>query len=73
MYPQKSRPANPHLQPNQVEMQVTNPPQPEQVEMPPEYELIELDIPEDIPELINVPEQMLSDFDVWAHSVLDYK
>ena len=45
--------------------------QPNQVEMPPEPENLDIDIPEDIPCLINVPEELLSDFDSWAHSVLE--
>ena len=41
--------------------------------MPPEPQLMELNIPEDIPDLIDIPEEMLLDFDGWAHSMLDYK
>ena len=38
--------------------------------MPP-YELMELYIPKDMSDLIDIPEEVLSDFDAWAHSVLD--
>ena len=33
---------------------------------------MELDIPEDIPDLIDVPEDVMSDFDAWAHDMLSY-
>ena len=73
-------PTTPPLQPNQVDMPATTPHQPNQVEMlaiPPLQsgqvdELIELEIPEDILDFIDIPEKGLSDFDVWAHSMLDY-
>ena len=51
------RPTPPALQPNQVEM-------------PPVPENMNIDIQEDIPDLINIPEEILLDFDAWAHSVL---
>ena len=60
-------------QPNQVEMPATPPPQPDQVAMPPGAEPMELDIPEDIPDLTDIPEEMLLDFDAWAHNVLHYE
>ena len=41
--------------------------------MPSEPELIELDIPEDIRDLIDILGEVLSDFDAWEHSVLDYE
>ena len=34
---------------------------------------MDIDIPEDIPDLINVPEDILLDFDAWAHSVMEYQ
>ena len=40
--------------------------------MPPEPELMGLDILEDILELIDVLEEVLLDFGALAHSVLDY-
>ena len=49
------------------------PPQANELEMPPETELMDIDIQEDIPDLIHIPEEILSDFDVWAHSVLEYQ
>ena len=44
-----------------------------QMEIPQEPELMELDIPEDRPDLIDIPEEVLSDLDAWAHNVLDYQ
>ena len=41
--------------------------------MSPEPELMDKDNPEDIPDLIDVPEQILSDFAALAHSILDYQ
>ena len=52
-------------------MPATSTPQPNVVKMPPELAM-ELDILGDIEDLIDVPEGMLSDFDAWAHSLLDY-
>ena len=66
-------PATPNLQPNQVEMPTTPPPQSEQVEMSPQYKLMELDFPDDMPDLIGILEEVLSDFDAWSHSVLHYE
>ena len=63
----------PHPEPNQVAIPATSLPQPDQVQMPPEPELMEVDIPEDTPNLIDVPEEILSGFDTWSHSVLDYQ
>ena len=34
---------------------------------------MELDIQEDIPDLLDVPEEVISDFDVWAQDVLSYQ
>ena len=48
-------------------------PQPNQVEMPPDSELMELDVQEDILDLIDIPKVRLMDFDAWAHSVLNYQ
>ena len=66
-------PATPPLQPDQVEMPMTPSPPTGQVEMHPEHELMELDITEDMPNLIDIQEEVLSDFDAWAHSLLDYE
>ena len=41
--------------------------------MPPEQEQMDIGIPEDLPDLIDVPDELLSDFDSWAHSVLEYQ
>ena len=47
------RPETSAPQPNQIEMPATPSPQPEQVDMLPGPELKKLDIPEDIPDLID--------------------
>ena len=57
---QKPRAATPPLQPNQVEM-------------PPEPEHMGIHILEDIPDHISIPEEIISDFDAWTHSVLEYQ
>ena len=41
--------------------------------MPQEPEQMDVDILEDLLDLIDVPEELLSDFDSWAHSVLEYQ
>ena len=41
--------------------------------MPPDYELMEPDIPEDIPDLLDAPEEVMSEFDAWAQDVLNYQ
>ena len=61
------------LQPNQGEMLATPPQQPNQVEMPTEPDLMDIDIPEDIPDFIDIPEEILLDIVAWAHSVLEYQ
>ena len=33
---------------------------------------MEIEILEDIPDLLDVPDEVLSDFEAWAQSVLDY-
>ena len=45
-------------------------PLPYQVEMPPEPEQMDTEIPEDLPDLIDVLKELLSDIDSWAHSLL---
>ena len=61
------RPVTPplQLQPNEMDMPATPSPQPDQVEMPSEPELMELYIPEDILDLKDVPEEKLLKFDAW--------
>ena len=60
--------------PNSLIKEYSHPtPQPDQAEMPTGNELIELDIPEDIPYLLDVPDDVvMSDFDSWAQDVLNY-
>ena len=54
--------------------QINNPtPQPDQVQMPQEPEQMVIEILEELPDLINVPKEVLSDFDSWAHNVLEYQ
>ena len=66
---QVDMPATPPLQPNQVQIPLTPSQKPGQVEMSSEHEFMELDIPKDMPDLIDVPGEVLSDFDAWAHSM----
>ena len=54
-------PVTPPLQPNQG-VSATPHQQPDHVEVVPEFELMELDIPEDIPGLLDVPQEVISDF-----------
>ena len=69
--PPQSIPATPSQQPDQG-VPVTPSPQPDQVEMPPDYELMDLNIPEDIPDLLHIPEEVMSEFDVWTQDMLSY-
>ena len=39
------------------------PQQPDQVEVPVEFKLMELDIPEDMPDLLDVPQEVMPHFD----------
>ena len=69
----------PHPQPAPV----TLPPQPHQgvpasppqhqVDVPLELELMELDIPDDILDLLDMPKEVMSDFDAWAKDVVSYQ
>ena len=61
------RPATPSPQPNQG-VPATLPPQHDQVKMPPD--LMELNILEGIPDLLDVPEGVMSHFEVWVQRVL---
>ena len=65
-------PTTPPPQLNQ-ELPVTPSPQPDQVKMPLDYELMDLDILEDIPDLLDVPEHVMCDFDAWVQDVLSYQ
>ena len=47
--------------------------QPKQVEVFPELELMEQDVPDNIPDLIDVPRDTLLDFEAWAYDVLSYQ
>ena len=55
------------------ELPVTPPPQPDQLVMSPDYELIYLAIPEDIPDLLDAAEDVMSDFNAWTQDVLHYQ
>ena len=46
------------------------PQQTDQVEVAPEFEWKEPGISEDIPDLLDVPQEVMSDFDAWAQDVL---
>ena len=63
--------ATPPLQPNQGVL-ATPPLLLEHIEMSLDHELMELYIPEDIPDLLDVSEEVISDFDTWAQNVLHY-
>ena len=41
--------------------------------MPQDYKMMELDILEDTLDLLDVPEEVMSDFDTWAQDVLSYQ
>ena len=43
------------------------------MEMTPVPNNMDIDIPQDIPDLIDIPEDMLLDFDALAHCVLEYQ
>ena len=49
------------------------PQQPDQVKVLFEFELMELDIPKVIPYLLDVPQEVISDFDACVHDVLSYQ
>ena len=69
---QQPIPATPSIQPDQG-LPDTPPQQPNQVEVPPQLELMELDVPDDIPDFVDVPEDLVLDFETWAHDVLSYQ
>ena len=62
-----------HLCIHQISRPTTSPPQPNQAEVPPELEQMDVEILDDLPDIINIPKELLSDFDSWAHSVLEYQ
>ena len=47
--------------------------QPNQVEEPTELELMELDVPDDIPDFIDVSEDIVFEFEAWANDVLSFQ
>ena len=60
MYPQDTQASNPT--PTAQSRSAGNPtPQPDEIEMPPDYDPMELGIPEDILDLQNVPEEVTAD------------
>ena len=84
MHPQNTQVSNPTPEkPIHMDLPAIPPPQPHQVgdasdptstnRDAPRNELMELDIPEDKPDLTDIPDEVLSDFDAWAHSMLDYE
>ena len=58
---------------HQIPRPATPPPQSHQVKMPPKPEQMDMEIPEDLPDLTDVPEELLSDSNSWAHSVLEHQ
>ena len=70
--PPQPIPVTPSLQPNKG-VPATPPQQPDQVKVPQEFELMEPDIPENIPYLLDVPQEVMSYFDAWDHDVLSYQ
>ena len=60
------------MQPNQG-VPAMLPQLPYPIEASPEIELMELDISEDILDLLDIPEEVMSDFDTWAQDVLSYQ
>ena len=60
--------SDPSLQPDHG-VPATLPLQPDQVEVPLEFELMDLDIPD----LIDIPEDVVSDFNAWTQDMLDYQ
>ena len=54
---------------HQTPRPATPPQQPDQVEMPPELEHMDIDFLEDIPDLINVPKELLLDALLLGHTV----
>ena len=51
---------------------MTPTPQPDKIEMPLDYELMELDVLEDIPDLLDFLEEVMSDFDtavIWLTQI----
>ena len=71
LHPNQEVPGAPPPQPNH-RVPATPSLQPDKREMPLDHKLMELNIPEDILNLINVPEEVKSDFGAWAQSMLDY-
>ena len=64
----------PHPQPVPVRHQgvPASPPQ-HQVEVPQKLEIMELDILDDILDLLDMPKEVMFDFDAWAQDVLSYQ
>ena len=62
-----------HLCIDQIPIPATPSPQPDQVEVPQGLEQMDIKILEDLLDITDVPKELLSDFDSWAHSVLEYQ
>ena len=62
----------PPQQPNKG-VPATPPKQPDQVEVPQDFELMEPNILEDIPDFIDIPEDMILDFHAWSWDRLSYQ
>ena len=61
---------SPPSQPHQ-EVQASSPQH--QVEVPQELKLMELNILDDIPDFLDVPDEVMFYFDAWAKNVLSYQ
>ena len=75
-WPPQPQAHNPYQQPHTCSPPKESQPfpqQPEQVEVPPEFEVMELNIPEGILDLLDEPQEVMSDFDAWAQDVLNYQ
>ena len=62
-----------HLCIHQIPRPATPPPQLIQVEVSPEPEQMDVEMQDDVPDVTDIPKELLSDFDSWAHSVLEYQ
>ena len=72
-----SEEAVPNSQKHLCILQIPGPPtplpQPDQVEVSPEPEQMDVDILDNLPDVINVPKELSSDFETWSHSLLEYQ
>ena len=60
-----------HQIPNHTPRPAIPPPKSIQEEVSPELEQMDIKVMDDLPNVINIPKELLPDFDSWAHSVLE--